>query len=127
MNSDLLKFLALQVFILVVMIVMGFAKDYPVILLSVPSLLIVLLICLFIFKRDVLQSQLNLWLSLSLLIGEFTNPVVLGFIYFLILSPFAIVLRFFNRDPLSIRNNKKRSYWIKKEKIDFSNYFKDQF
>jgi polyferredoxin len=69
------------------------------------------------------------WTFLGLAIGFFVSPIVLGFIYWGIFTPFAIGSRFFRGDTLKLRWEKdKESYWI--ERLDFDpapERFKNQF
>jgi hypothetical protein len=58
--------------------------------------------------------------------GKFVSPIVLGIIFFLLITPVAIITRLFGRDELLIKKREVPSYWIEKEAID-PDSFKDQF
>nr|VFK29714.1 MAG: hypothetical protein BECKMB1821G_GA0114241_105220 [Candidatus Kentron sp. MB]VFK33850.1 MAG: hypothetical protein BECKMB1821I_GA0114274_105419 [Candidatus Kentron sp. MB]VFK76439.1 MAG: hypothetical protein BECKMB1821H_GA0114242_105620 [Candidatus Kentron sp. MB] len=53
----------------------------------------------------------RLWLRFGLLLGKIVSPIVLGIIFFLFLSPIAILMRLVGRDELQLKNQKKASYW----------------
>jgi len=56
---------------------------------------------------------LNLyWYRLGMLIARFLNPIVLGFIFFLIITPTALITRLFRRDVLRIKKRSVSSYWL---------------
>ena len=56
---------------------------------------------------------LNLyWYKLGMLIARFLNPIVLGFIFFLIITPTALITRLFRRDVLRIKKRSVSSYWL---------------
>ena len=78
-------------------------------------------------KVDVLLPLNKLWMSFGLLLGMIVSPIVLGFIFFLIFTPIAFVMRVFRRDELRLRFRNKSSHWIKREAPTKSDSFKHQF
>jgi len=56
------------------------------------------------------------WHYLGLLIGMIVSPVVMGIIYFLLISPMGIFMRFIGKDLLKLRMDKTTSYWINKDR-----------
>ena len=60
-----------------------------------------------------LLAPFNLaWFKLGLLMGMVVSPIVLGIIFFVILTPVAIVSRLFGRDELRLKRNAMQSYWV---------------
>ena len=46
------------------------------------------------------------------------SPLVMGVIFFLVVSPIGIIMRIFRKDLLRLKVNKSaKSYWIAKQKI----------
>jgi hypothetical protein len=76
-----------------------------------------------------LLTVLNkLWYKLGMLIARFLNPIVLGFIFFVIITPVALITRLLGRDVLRIKKRTVSSYWI--DRIPAgpdSESFKNQF
>ena len=56
------------------------------------------------------------WIKLGIIIGNFISPIIMAIIFYLLISPFGIVMRIFGRDLLMKKYSKKSSYWIKREK-----------
>ena len=54
----------------------------------------------------------RLWFGIGLLLGKIVSPVVLGVIFFLLISPISIVLRLFGRDELKLKQRNLDSYWV---------------
>lgn len=52
------------------------------------------------------------WMWLGNQMGKIVAPLVLGFIFFLLISPIALLTRFFGRDELRLCSMKKHSYWV---------------
>jgi len=58
-------------------------------------------------------SPLNrLWYKFGLFLGRVVSPVVLGIIFFLLITPVSLVTRLFGRDELLIRRRSVQSYWV---------------
>ena len=56
------------------------------------------------------------WIKLGEILGKVVAPIIMGFIYFIIITPIGILMRLFGKDLLNIKFNKNKSYWIKREK-----------
>ncbi|RZJ24568.1 MAG: hypothetical protein EOO54_09035 [Haliea sp.] len=54
------------------------------------------------------------WFALGQLLGRIVNPLVLGVIFFVVLSPVGLLTRAFGRDELRIRRRHAASYWIER-------------
>lgn len=53
------------------------------------------------------------WTALGLWIGMITTPVIAGLLFFLAVTPTAIIMRLFRKDPLRLRfDSAASSYWI---------------
>ena len=57
------------------------------------------------------------WIKLGELLGKIIAPIVMMIIYFVIVTPIALLLKIFKKDILKLKLDKKvDSYWIQKEK-----------
>ena len=84
-------------------------------------------IALSISSPNTLMPLHFLWSYLGFLLGIFFRPIVLGIIFFIILSPLAIMLRLFGRDELKLKKINKASFWQVKENHKYDEeFFKDQ-
>ena len=66
-----------------------------------------------------------LWFKFGLLLGKIVSPLVMGIIFFFVVTPIAMLMRIFNKDLLNLRYNNKNSYWI--EKNEPKSKMKNQF
>ncbi|MBO0335167.1 hypothetical protein J0X12_16210 [Sneathiella sp. CAU 1612] len=57
----------------------------------------------------------NLWFKFGLLLSRIVNPLVLGLIFFVLLTPLGIAMRMFGRDELKLRKRNVETYWVKRE------------
>ena len=73
-----------------------------------------------------LLTPLNLiWFRFGLSLGKIVSPIVMGLVYFFVITPIAMLLKIFNKDVLNLKQNKKNTYWI--DKIKSESTMKDQF
>tara|TARA_Y100001970_G_C13890612_1_gene678539 strand:+ start:167 stop:565 length:399 start_codon:yes stop_codon:yes gene_type:complete len=73
-------------------------------------------------------SPLNFaWYKFGILLGKIVNPLVMGILFYLMISPVAILSRLFGRDELKIKESKKNSYWIDKKVEKNLTSFKNQY
>jgi hypothetical protein len=67
------------------------------------------------FYPNILKIPNNIWFKFSLLLGALSSPIVLGFIFFLILCPTSFFVKLIGKDSLNIEKKKNiKSYWIKR-------------
>ena len=62
-----------------------------------------------------LDPVARLWLRFGDLLGMIVSPVILAAIFFLIITPVAIVTRLFGRDELRLKRLSRTSYWVVRE------------
>ena len=64
-----------------------------------------------------LLHPLNLvWIKFGEILGRIVAPIVMGFIYFIVITPIGLFMRLIGKDLLRIKFLKNNSYWIKREK-----------
>jgi hypothetical protein len=55
------------------------------------------------------------WAKVGLLLQRLVSPIVLGFSYFLVITPLGLIMRLLHRDLLRLRSDPAaRSYWIER-------------
>ena len=70
----------------------------------------------------------KLWMGLGLLIGKVVSPIILGSVFFLLITPVGIAMRLAGRDELQLKLHGKDSCWGKRsplgpEPASFKNQF----
>ena len=81
-----------------------------------------------IFKPSLLTFYNKLWMRFGFFLGRIVNPIVLGIIFFGLITPIAIIMKLFNRDELRIKKINRESFWKERLPQDSnSNSFKNQF
>jgi len=61
-------------------------------------------------------TPLNIiWFKFGLLLGSIIAPVVMGLVFFLVVTPIGLFMKFISKDLLNRKfSNKKTTYWIKR-------------
>ncbi len=54
----------------------------------------------------------NAWFYLGYFLGKITSPLILGVIFFILITPIAFFTRFLGRDELKLKKIKTISYWV---------------
>ena len=68
------------------------------------------------------------WYGLGMLLGKVVSPLVLGLMFFLLVTPFAVVGRMMGRDELRLKKRDVSSYWIDRPTgAPATESFKNQF
>ena len=67
------------------------------------------------FKSRILTPLNSLWYKFGIFLGRIVSPIILGVIYFFIVTPTSILMRLFKKDLLNLKFSNNKSYWIKKQ------------
>ena len=55
------------------------------------------------------------WFALGMLLGRIVNPIVLGALFFLVVTPMALLMRAVGKRPLNLRFDRAApTYWIER-------------
>ena len=69
-----------------------------------------------LLNSKILKPLNKLWFYFGILLGRMISPLVMGIIFYLIVTPIGLLMRLFRKDILNLKyNTNSRSYWIKKD------------
>ena len=88
-------------------------------------LISLLFLILGIINSKILTPLNKVWFKFGIFLGKLISPVVMGIIFFLVVTPIAFLMRMLKKDLLNLKFNKNSSYWI--EKTDPKSTMKNQF
>ena len=90
------------------------------------SLVISLIFLVLGLINSKLLSPLNkIWFKFGLILSKVVSPVIMGIIFFLVVTPIGILIKILKKDLLNLKYNNKNTYWI--EKKDSESTMKNQF
>ena len=69
-----------------------------------------------ILNSKILTPLNKIWFKFGILLGNVIAPIVMGIIFFLVVTPTAIIMKILRKDLLNLKKNNKNSYWIEKQK-----------
>ena len=89
--------------------------------------LIISLIFLFLglLNSQILTPLNQIWFKFGIFLGKIVSPLVMGIIFFLVVTPTGIIMRILKKDLLNLKYSEDKSYWIKKKGP--KSKMKDQF
>ncbi|WP_415309089.1 SxtJ family membrane protein [Candidatus Pelagibacter sp. Uisw_099_02] len=129
MNKNKIKISSNRSFGVVFFVIFLIISIYPLInndSIRVWSLIISIFFLIFGLKNSTILTPFNkLWFKFGLFIGSFLAPIVMAVVFFLIITPISLIMKFFGKDVLNLKKNKLKSYWIDKDGP--KSKMKDQF
>ena len=69
-----------------------------------------------LLNSNILDPLKSNWIKLGEILGKFISPIVMALIYFFILTPLGLAIKFFGKDLLNTKYSKIKSYWINRKK-----------
>ena len=85
----------------------------------------VIFLILGLLDSKILSPLNKAWMKFGLFLGNLFSPVVMGLIYFFVVTPTGFILKVFKIDVLKLKKNELKTYWIKKD--NSNNDMKNQF
>ena len=87
--------------------------------LRVWSIIISIIFLILGLINSKLLTPLNiLWFKFGILLGSVVAPIVMGVVFFLVITPTGFIMKIFNKDLLNKNyDNEKKSYWKNRDKI----------
>ena len=85
----------------------------------------IIFLILGLINSKVLTPLNKLWFKFGLLLGKVVSPLIMGIIFFFVVTPTAFIMRIIGKDILNLKFNNKKTYWI--EKTGPKSKMKNQF
>ena len=88
-------------------------------------ILSILFFILGLLNSKILTPVNLLWFKFGLVLGKIFSPIIMGIIFFFVVTPIGIIMKVLKKDLLNLKYNNKKSYWI--EKTGPKSKMKNQF
>jgi len=85
----------------------------------------VVFLILGIINSKILTPLNKVWFKIGILLGNIISPIIMGIIFFLVVTPTSLIMKILGKDLLNLKKNTKNSYWI--EKKNQNSRMKNQF
>ena len=77
-----------------------------------------------ILNSNLLKPFNIIWFKFGIFLGSIVSPLVMGLVFFIVVTPTGFIMRIFRKDLLNLKKNNNSSYWIAKTN---NSKMKDQF
>ena len=74
-----------------------------------------LFLVLSIINSNFLLPLNKLWFKFGIFLGKIISPIIMGIIFFLVVTPIGLIMRLLGKDILNLKLSDYKSYWIKKD------------
>ena len=83
--------------------------------LRIWSLIIsIVFLILGLLNSKILAPLNKIWFKFGIILGRIVSPLIMGIIFFLVVTPIGLLMRLLGKDVLNLKYNKSKSYWIEK-------------
>ena len=117
MKRDKIKISSNKSFGIVFFIVFLIISIYPIINnneIRVWSIIVSIIFLIMGLRNSRYLTPLNIiWFKFGILLGNLISPIVMGLIFFTIVTPIGLLMRIFSKNFLNLKKNNDSSYWVK--------------
>ena len=85
----------------------------------------IIFLILGLLNSNILLPLNKFWLRFGILLGNIVAPIVMGIVYFLVVTPTGLIMRILRKELLNLKKNNKNTYWIDKDNSNSN--LKNQF
>ena len=68
-----------------------------------------------LMNSKILSPLNRIWFKFGIILGKVFSPIVMGIIFFLVVTPIALIMRILRKDILNLKFNENDTYWIDKK------------
>ena len=78
------------------------------------AIISVVFLVLGLLNSSILSPLNKIWFKFGIFLGKIISPLIMGIIFFLVVTPIGLIMRILGKDVLNLKYNKNKSYWIEK-------------
>ena len=129
MNKNNIKISSNKSFGIVFFIVFLIISIYPLVdgdMLRIwPLVISIIFLILGLLNSKILTPLNKLWFKFGILLGAIVSPIVMGIVFFIVVTPISLIMKILGKDILNLKKNKNQSYWV--DKSEPKSKMKNQF
>lgn len=77
-----------------------------------------------LINSSILTPLNLLWFKFGMLLGKIISPIIMALVFFGVVTPTGLIMKFLKKDLLKLKKKDKKSYWIeRKSKSEMKNQF----
>ena len=85
----------------------------------------IIFLVLGLLNSKILTPLNKIWFKFGILLGSFVSPVVMGIVFFAIVTPTSLIMKILGKNLLNLKKDNKKTYWI--ERSEIKSKMKNQF
>ena len=85
----------------------------------------IIFLILGLINSKILSPLNKIWFKFGLFLGRIISPLIMGMIFFFVVTPIGYLMRLIGKDLLNLKYNDNKTYWI--EKTGPKSKMKNQF
>ncbi len=119
MNKDKIKMSSNKSFGIVFFVFFLILSLYPLLNKEKLNLLFLIFSITFLIlgllNSKILTPLNKVWFKFGIILGKIISPIIMGIIFFLVVTPIGLIMKILGKDLLKLKYNKKdNTYWIEK-------------
>ena len=67
-----------------------------------------------LLNSKILAPLNKLWFKFGIFLGKIISPIIMGIIFFFVVTPIGLIMRILGKDVINLKYNKNKSYWVEK-------------
>ena len=99
------------VFLLITLYPLTYSQDIRV----WSAIISIIFLVLGLLNSKILTPLNNLWFKFGIFLGKIISPIIMGIIFFLVVTPIGLLMRLLGKDLINLKYNNNKSYWIEKK------------
>ena len=102
------------VFFLVFLLIALYPLTYSEEIRIWSAIISLIFLALGLFNSKILTPLNKLWFKFGIFLGKIISPIIMGIIFFLVVTPIGLLMRLLGKDLINLKYNNNKSYWIEK-------------
>ena len=90
-----------------------------------PLIIAIIFLILGLMNSKILTPLNKIWFKFGILLGSFVSPIVMGIVFFAIVTPTSLIMKILGKNLLNLKKGNKKTYWI--ERSEIKSKMKNQF
>ena len=74
----------------------------------------IIFLILGLINSNFLAPLNKLWFKFGIFLGKIISPIIMGVIFFFVVTPIGLIMKTLRKDLLNLEYNKNTTYWIEK-------------
>ena len=75
----------------------------------------VIFLILGLLNSEFLTPLNKIWFKFGIFLGKIFSPIIMALIFFFVVTPIGLLMRFIGKDVLNLKFNNDKSYWVEKK------------